>query len=141
MLFALTGVLTFSVGLFCLNSTLDINMHDTYFLISYLHVGTVLALTFLSIALIYFMFKRRNRPLYRRLGLTHYVLSILPIFAATLINFEPQRHLANQDFSEEMANVEKFNIVLSASLFLCLLGQVLFVTNIILTLLRKNAGR
>jgi heme/copper-type cytochrome/quinol oxidase subunit 1 len=141
ILFLATGALTLLVGLLFYNSTLDIAIHDMYFLISYFLIALILGATFLLFALIYYSFKRAGRPMYRILALMHYFLTVLPILATTLIDYSPSRHLSNQDFRDEMENAEKLNIIISALAFLWLIGQLIFITNILTTIMRKNASR
>jgi heme/copper-type cytochrome/quinol oxidase subunit 1 len=140
-LFTITGGLILLIGQFFSNSILDIAIHDTYLLISYMHVAIILCASFLFFAFIYFILKKVNKPLYSVLGWTHYCLTVLPLLSATVINFTPNRHFANQNFNEEMANAERYNVIIVISVLLCILGQFLFVVNIIASLLKRKVKR
>ncbi len=141
ILFSITGLLILLAGTLFFRSTFNLAIHDTYFVISQTHIAIALCVTFLFFSLLYFIFKKANRPLYKRLGSIHYILTVLPLVATCIIDLLHSRRRAYENFSEEMEIMEKFNIIISISVLLCLLGQLLLVTNIIATLLRKNASR
>lgn len=140
-LFTISGILILFCSLLFFHSTFDIPIHDTYFVISQTHIAIALCALFMFFALVYFSFKKANRPLYKRLGATHFILTILPILTVSIIQLLPSRHRVYQNMSEEMDNAAKFNVIISISILLCLIGQLLLLVNIVATLIRKNASR
>lgn len=141
ILFSITGLLILLIGVLFFRSTFDLAIHDTYIVISQTHIAIALCALFFFFSLLYYIFKKLNRPLYRKLGLMHYFLTILPLVTTCIINSLPSRNRAYENMSEEMENMGKFNIIISISVLLCLLGQLLFVANIIATLFRKKISR
>ena len=139
-LFALTGLLILLVGLIFFRSTLDIVFHDTYLVISQVHITIGLFVIIGVFSLIYFFFKKIGKQLHELLGLIHYFFTILPLLTVTIINLLLNSHIPNQGFSKEMENAEKINMIIAVTVLFCLLGQVLFFVNIIITLLRKKTN-
>jgi heme/copper-type cytochrome/quinol oxidase subunit 1 len=141
-LFFLTGLLIFIYGLmYSHNTTINIIIHDTYFVIANFHVTTALSIIFTSFAFVYFLFYKISRRLVRVLGILHYFFSILPLIVAFVcrnISMVQSRYHSNENWSEEM-NPSKFIIAAVIVLLICLLGQILFVVNIIISLIRKKA--
>ena len=137
-MFAFTGALLFLIEYFAYSTALDLNFHDTYFVVARLHVGLLLLVQFSFLGLCYFVFKRINRPLNRSLGLIHYfVTAFTVLFFALgplfLVNV-PRRAYEPSD-----AYLQFINIAVTIIAILFLVAQALFVLNIALSIFRKNS--
>lgn len=137
-LFATTAVLILLFGFLNSQSTLNVNKHDTYFVIASFHVALFLCGIFLLLAIIYYAFLRCKIPLYKGLGITHFLMSIIPVLVIQYIVRAPMAHRVYQHMSDEMSNLGKVNAMISISVLFGIIGQLLFLINIIVTLLRKN---
>lgn len=126
------------------DATLDIPVHDTYFVIN--HVAIVLSLCAIYYILggIYhlsiFLIKRRT---IKSLNILHLLLSFLslliffsPLFLVGLPR-APRRYYSNLDTSF-IENITDLNFIVQISIYLFIIAQLIFITNIILTLLKKR---
>jgi cytochrome c oxidase subunit 1 len=137
-LFAETGLLILFCGLFS-KASFDIPIHDTYFVIAYLHVAVAVCLLFHVFALVYYLLIRSGRVPVKTLNVMHYFFSILPALLMLAFRvFKLGRFAESESMSEEMDNVAKINIAISVTVLLCLLGQVVFLANILVALIRKR---
>lgn len=143
-LFAITGLVVLLVGCLFFDSPFNINIHDTQFSSSHAHISILLFLIFLIFALIYGALIKFERRLVKGLNVTHYFLTITPCLAIITIQFiqvKLNRYIASEHMSEEMDNMTNLYIVFSMSVLLFLLGQVLFIVNIAISLIRKKVGK
>ncbi len=141
-LFALTGLLVLILGLLFFRSSASIAVHDTYIIISQTYLVFGLAFLMFLISYIYFFFRKHARALRNRLGQIHFVTTTIPlvvmIFPPTEL-FRPDRYAAD---SKPFNNDFDMNSFLAGVGIVFILGQVLFIINIILTLFgRKKTTR
>ena len=140
-LFAITGLIVLLAGCLFFDSNFDISIHDTTFSTTHAHISILLFTLFLLFALIYSRIIKAQRRLVKGLNVIHYFLTILPCLAFISIRFievNLNRYIASEHMSEEMDNMAKLYIVFSMSVLLCLLGQILFIVNIAISLIRKK---
>jgi|SRR3954462_8545380 len=140
-LFLLTALLVSVFYLSVANPTLDIAIHDTYLVICKEHVSIALSLPFLFFALIYFLFKKANKPLYKILGIVHYIMTIsffLAILIALFIHFHFYKSIAYRHYITEIEYSEKINIFYACAAIISIFGQFVLIINIIATLFRKR---
>lgn len=146
VLFALSGILFLILGFIYLSllkdSTLDINVHDTYFVTSYTHVFTYLSIPFFLFALVYFLFVLFKRPLGKILGFLHFVLSILFLFTvffsnSVFLSGVPRRYYTNSHavFYDSLVDLNQFIFIVSIAF---VIAQLLLLINIIWTLVRPR---
>lgn len=118
--------------------TLDINIHDTYFVISYLDFGLILSFIYSFIAVIYFVLIKLNFALIEWITATHVIISIGGIFVIGLF-FYLIRETAPGDFESVLDDID-FNAKMTWGIwitFFSILGmQALFVINVIQALLK-----
>ncbi|HET6225903.1 MAG TPA: hypothetical protein VFF27_06465 [Bacteroidia bacterium] len=112
---------------------------DRYFNFSWPVFSILHSIPFLLIALVYFIFRKKRKPLNQSLGTTHYILTILPYIAFFLmVSLILRGPISDMDKSTRMQYADS---VMEASMFTILLyfiGQVLFLINIIVTLFKKK---
>lgn len=126
------------------DATLDIPVHDTYFVIN--HVAIVLSLCAIYYILggIYhlsiFLIKRRT---IKFLNILHLVFTSICLFFIYFPLFflglprTPKRYYSNADTSI-IDYVTDLNFIIQVSIYLFIIAQLIFITNIILTLLKKR---
>jgi heme/copper-type cytochrome/quinol oxidase subunit 1 len=138
LLFVVAGVLLFLIAFLVYPSGIDLNVHDTYFVIANLHIAFVLLLLFLLFGFVYFIFQRTNRPLKRVPGLIHYFIStftiLLFILSPLLVNHAPRRYNPNDPVYE---NLHIINLIITISAILFLVAQAIFLANILRSIFTK----
>ncbi|SFO02048.1 Cytochrome C and Quinol oxidase polypeptide I, partial [Bizionia echini] len=85
IVFLLFAVITFILG-FNANGGIDINIHDTYYVMSNYHFATLISILFGTIGLIYWIVKKVNGNLSKRLNLIHVALTFGGIFLILILN-------------------------------------------------------
>ncbi|MRX38237.1 hypothetical protein GJU43_03040 [Flavobacterium sp. LC2016-23] len=118
--------------------TLDINIYDTYFVISYGHFGVLLSFIYSFIAVIYFVLIKLNFILIKWITFTHVIVSIGGVFLILLF-FKLIRQTAPGDFESVLDDID-FNAKMTWGIwitFFIMLGmQAVFVINVIQALVR-----
>jgi heme/copper-type cytochrome/quinol oxidase subunit 1 len=105
--------------------TLDIQIHDTYFVINYLHIFLALGLLSLIKALIYFGLDKIGMPISSSIGYWHFGLFVIGVIAILGTNYSPQQFTIPEPSSYRI-----FRIVLAAGLISFLASFVVLVTGI-----------
>jgi heme/copper-type cytochrome/quinol oxidase subunit 1 len=140
-LFAITGLLILLLGAGYTSSSFDLVIHDTYFVISYFHIGIVVSSLFMLLSLVYFLLIRAGKLPVKILSGIHYFFTLLPGLGLLIFRIgRVDRYVAGSNMSEEMENWGRVNTIFSVCVLLCLLGQVIFLVNIFIALLRKRAN-
>ena len=122
------------------DSALDINIHDTYYVIATSHVSILLSTFYILCGLIYRLFKFINLSLIPVLTKIHSIstISIIPIY------FIGYFLIGNTNKSEFplFDDTSKLNLFITAIVIIYIIAQLLFILNIILSVLkhfsRKN---
>ena len=76
LLFSATTALIILLGILTTNETLDIQLHDTYFIIEYLHLAIIISFLTGLTALTYYGLERFKRPIKFKTGFWHFGLFI-----------------------------------------------------------------
>jgi heme/copper-type cytochrome/quinol oxidase subunit 1 len=135
-LFLLTGFLLLIPCLIFGDRTLYINVHDKYFIIAYLHIGVLCFLIYGLYSLTYFLIRRHQKYV---LGLLH-LLFVTPLFIHIILTTFffmggiPKRYSANANIDMAFDTSFEDSIYLIAILFF--LGQLFFLANIILSIIK-----
>jgi cytochrome c oxidase subunit 1 len=140
LLFAVTGFLLFVVSEVLRFSALDINFHDTYFVVSHWHISMAVFFVFSIFTFIYYAFAKMFRPLGKGLGYFHYVLST---FGITLFLVLPSfmKGISKRFIPDEhgISSIELLNLFITITALLFILAQLLFFINIGMTIFKKKA--
>lgn len=125
------------------SATIDLHLHDTYFVIAHTQVFWLLAIIAFFVWALYLL---TNKTLYsKKLTWTHVIITILTLFLFVLILFfgesflNPFPRLYN-DFSEwnSSDNYNSYTKTISLSIFVLLWGQIIFVLNLIVGLFTQK---
>ena len=129
-------------GLILGDATLDINVHDTYFVIGHFHIVMGLSAIFGMFAGVYHWFpKLFGRMMNNKLGNLHFWITIISaygvFFPMHFLGFAgvPRRYYTNSEFPlfNEMMEI---NELISMFAILALVGQLFFLFNFIYSALR-----
>ena len=127
------SVLPLLLGLSILgfNKTIDLQFHDTYFVISWLHIGALLSITFSILGLVYWWF--RNTQLIQWMTIVHVITTLIfaLLFFALLV-FSKYFMLRSILVASKVAYI----VVFSLGLFI--LGQIAFVFNIVFSKMSRQ---
>ena len=140
MLFGIGLVSTFIsgglTGLVLGNSTLDINVHDTYFVVGHFHIVMGLTGVFGMMAGVYHWFpKMYGRMMHKGLGYAHFWMTIVAAYGVFFpMHFlglagVPRRYYTNTEFPM-FDNLMDINVVITAFTFLGAFAQFVFLFNI-----------
>jgi cytochrome c oxidase subunit 1 len=134
-------------GIFLASTTVDIYLHDTYFVVAHIHYVLFGGSMFGIFAGIYYWYpKMFGRMMNVRLGKIHFWLTFIfynfTFFPMHLIGIHgmPRRFYDYQQY-EFLKGLEPIQLFISISAFILFLGQLPFVFNFIVNLFRgKKAG-
>lgn len=129
-------------GIFMGNSAVDIQMHDTYFVVAHFHLLFAVGILFGFFALIYFLFpKISGRLIKETLGKLHFWISLIGIFIVLnpllylSISAVPRRYYSFEGM-DAYRNFEVLNSIITISAIVVFIAQLLFLTNIIYSLIK-----
>lgn len=133
LIFLLAIPIIVLIGILSGDAVLDINVHDTYFIIAYLHFATLISIIFGIIGIGYWIMQKADRKLSKWLNWTHIGLT----FGGTLVVW-----VLTQFYRTEIIEY-KFNnnltLIIMLIILLMFLGQLIFPINIICGLIRKKS--
>lgn len=135
----LTSAIVFAIlSLVFAKQTLDINLHDSYFIVSWHYLLILNAVLAALTGIIYYLFFRFYKPLGLNLGIIHYMfvlMSIITLSYAVNITTQP----INYTSSYNQIIVRSTEVLLIAVAFF-IAGHFLFLINIIRTLLKRKVS-
>jgi len=144
MLFCIGFVSNFIIGgvtgVFLAAVPVDLVLHDTYYVVGHFHYVVMGAIGFAVFAGIYYWFPVFTGRMYQRtLGKAHFWLSMigtnLTFFAMLALGYRgmPRRYATYQfdGAIAPLAQVETFHLLATAGAFILLLGQLIFVWNLV----------
>ena len=144
MLFCIGFVSNFIIGgvtgVFLAAVPVDLVLHDTYYVVGHFHYVVMGAIGFAVFAGIYYWFPVFTGRMYQRtLGKAHFWLSMigtnLTFFAMLALGYlgMPRRYATYQfdGAIAPLAQVETFHLLATAGAFILLLGQLIFVWNLV----------
>ncbi len=119
------------------NSTIDIQLHDTYFVIANVHVITFFALLFLAFAAVYFVFPRiTGKTMNARMGYIHFSVTLITVYFlcwpypyAGLAGM-PRRYM-NYSSWLSMNGFSGLNLFTARTTLLLVCGQIVFLANLV----------
>jgi hypothetical protein len=122
-LFIFTAFVISILNLLYFKSTLEIQLYDTYYILSQHAAAQLLSLVCIVFFVIYFAFSGKGKPLRRNLGLVHYALTIIPAFLCLL---KPSQ------------DIETLTQIALLVMVLIVLGQAFLFANIFITLKKAD---
>jgi hypothetical protein len=126
------------VGFLNPKEILDINIHDTYYVISYRDLGIILSFIYSFLAIVYFLLIQFNFPLIKWMTITHVAISIGGLFL--IVGFYKLiRETKPGDFESIIKNIDfnaKITIAIFSSVFAAIIVQMLFFVNVIQALIK-----
>jgi cytochrome c oxidase subunit 1 len=139
MLFALGTVSLFIsgglTGLVLGDSALDINVHDTYFVVAHFHIVMGAGAIFGMFAGVYHWFPRMyGRMMISKLGYLHFWITFIGVYGVFFpMHFVglagvPRRYYSNLDF-EMFNDVQFINVIITGFAILSSFGQFVFIFN------------
>jgi len=113
-------------------SSMDICIHDTYFVISLYHISILTTALFAVVGLVYIILRKANKRPSKMLSSIHIGFTfIIPVII----------HILEQFYREDVMEYE-FNGILSSIItllfLLVLLGQFIFPLNVLYAILKKD---
>jgi heme/copper-type cytochrome/quinol oxidase subunit 1 len=136
IVFLLAGLLLFTLCFFMNENTIDINVHDTYFVIAYFHIGILFLLIHCFFALIYFLMRKHRTVL---LGILHlllgtpffiYIILLSYFFAGGSVRRYYTHSVPENIFDTTLPNSFYFVITLF------IIGQLIFLANIFISIFK-----
>lgn len=124
------------IGLVKINSAFDLQFHDTYIVISYYHISIFFAIYYSVVGYVYWLFKEKK--LFKWMTYFHWVISIFLIFALLLIDLYPYLE-ENSGVVFDYDYFQKVNYIVSILFMLWIFSQLIFLLNLLISLLRKNS--
>lgn len=125
-----------AMGYFSNYETLDINVHDTYFVIERGAISILFSIIFVVTGLLYWLAQKFNRKLFRSLTYSYIILTlgglIILRFVSFVFNFKTN---SNNPLIDDLV-LE--NIILTLTVLLIVFAQLLFIINLISGLFRAN---
>lgn len=121
------------------DAVLDINVHDTYYVISQLNIAIILSLFYFILGLIYWVIIFKKIPLINSLTKFHTIITvcIIPLYyiGSKIVNMSNQSNFPLFDDSYRINNY----ITVLAILFI--IAQILFILNIFQGLIKYFSNK
>ncbi len=119
-------------GVFNKESMLDINVHDTYFVIAHFHLTILMSIPFTIFGIGYWLIKKTNKRLSKWMTKAHVGLTFGGIFCIVFL-----LQLYREDIMEYRYNVF-LSLIITVVVFVIIIGQLFFPFNIIYGLINKS---
>lgn len=141
VLFLVLIVILLSFGFYRGDETLDINIYDTYYIISWKFLMILISSIYGLLTLIYFSLIKLNFTLINWMTISHVLVSIIGlvvVFALPLLI----RENAPEDFTTLLSNMD-FNEKIGLGIFIFIFAlfgiQLLFFANVIFALIKGRS--
>jgi len=129
----------FVISLIKWNYSVDIQMHDTYFVIALLHVGILFVLILAIIGGIYWLV--RSKKLIGFLTISHVTITIFLILVIVVFFAKPEPDPANMTFDPLNSNFgtwKLWNQMIIGGMLVWILSQLIFLVNLVISLIRNE---
>lgn len=134
-------VIFLAIGFLNAEETLDINIHDTYFVISYLYFAVLLSVIYTFLAILYFALIKLKFPLIKWLISIHVIVSVGGLVLIWIFS-QLKREMAPGDIESYIAGMT-FNDKMLLGIFITVLTmvatQVVFVVNVVQALVKGRS--
>ena len=120
------------IGILSGDAVLDINVHDTYYVIAYLHLAILISILFGIIGIGYWVMLITERKLSKWLNWTHIGLT----FGGTLVVWILSKFNRTEFMEYEFNN--NLTLIITLIILFMFFGQLIFPINIIYGLIRNK---
>lgn len=122
------------------NTTVDINIHDTYFVIAHLHLAIVLSLFYFLNGFGYWLLQRvLKKPLKKYLTLIHSVIVLGSFIFYWLLVLYCKLFLSNSGFTLFYDRSQLINITLvNEFILIAFIALPIFIVNVLTAIFKKN---
>ncbi len=137
LIFLLAIPIIMLIGILNGDAVLDINVHDTYYVISHFHIATLISILFGIIGIGYWIMNKANRKLSKWLNWTHIGLTfggIILILILSKLYREPKTDTILSDFDFN----QNLDIIIFVILLIAIFGQVIYPINLISGIIKKR---
>lgn len=135
-LFWIVSLITLLIGVSNMDGTLDINIHDTYFVIAHFYVAIILSIVYFIYGFGYWLVQEKfKKRLVKILTIIHSVF-LIGSFLAYWIVIYYTRLFATNNFPL-FDNYQTINITLVICTVLCLIALPIYITNLAIGIFRK----
>ena len=111
---------------------IDMQSHDTYWVIAFYHLAIPISIILGGIGLLYWLFSEKR--MIKWITVFHSLITILPIFAFFIIHGFSDVDEADYIAADMLSRSKPYFI----TLLLLLFGQILFVLNLLIALFKKT---
>jgi len=132
LIFLLSIPIIMLIGILSGDAVLDINVHDTYYVIAYLHLAILISILFGIIGIGYWIMQKVDRKLSKWLNWTHIGLT----FGGTLVVWILTKFYRTEIMEYEFNN--NLTLIITLIVLLMVFGQIIFAVNIIYGLIKKK---
>ncbi len=132
LLFLFTIPIVLFIGILNRNTVLDINVHDTYYVIAHLHLAILLSILFGIIGIGYWVMQKVDRQLSKWLNWAHLGLTFGGTFLVWILTKFYRTEIMEYEFNNYLT------MVITIVVLLIILGQLIFPINIIYGLMKKK---
>ncbi|MEN2490407.1 hypothetical protein AAYQ05_21565 [Flavobacterium sp. B11] len=121
------------------NQTVSINIHDTYFVISWKHLMILISFIYGILALIYFGLLKLNFGLINWMTVSHILISVIGLFAVLVLPKFIRESIPGDmvGLLEDMSFNQRIEIGIVIFIFALFGAQLLFFINVIYALVKR----
>ncbi len=137
LLFIVATVLLILLGILTKDKSIDIQLHDTYFVIGNLYFATLCGILMMLTATIYYLMERVKRPIKRKTGFWHFGIFFTGFLLLLLsLNLPTPRYYdTHNQFTN---NIYLVQTMLSIGIILLLMSLAVFLYGITKALFNKQ---
>ncbi len=120
------------------DASLDINIHDTYIVVLYLHLAILASIYFVFIGGIYWLLEKFNRKKITWLTITHLITTLVGIQLMTWVPFIPYTLHQTQRSFIYLDSIATYTLLIYMPFLIFGIGQLLFCIQCSIGILYKN---
>lgn len=132
LIFLLAIPIIILIGTLSGDAVLDINVHDTYYVIAYLHLAILISILFGIIGIGYWIMLKAGRKLSKLLNWTHIGLTFGGTLVVWILNKFYRAEIMEYKFNDNLT------LIITLIILLMIVGQLIFPINIIFGLIKNK---